>query len=140
MTEGETRIEDEFQKTRGVAGLTPSPSPSHVPGPGPDLDQGIVNVVSQNPGPGPGKGRENTTNIHLSLPEKKWTHDLKKRVGAGLDPTQEREGKKKEHPKVHTKLWGPLFHPPKAQSSCKAREKRKMSLTATPKIKKLVLK
>lgn len=134
MTKRGTTKDDEFQKTKDVVGLGQSPSPIHVPGPEPDLDQRTVSTVGQNPGPDPGRGGENPANICLSLQETRWSHDLKRRGETGLDPVQERKGKKKDHPKAHTKL---LFHPPKTQRGFKTRKKRKMFLKATVKMTKL---
>lgn len=124
--ERETVRDNECQRIRDMVGLAQNLGQNHVLGP--DLDRRTINVVrlAQNRGPDQGKGGKtmHEHNSRLSPPETRWSHGLQTRGDAGLDPAQEREGKKKDHhPRVHIKLQVPLFHPLKTQDSHRSRKR-----------------
>lgn len=136
MAEKETVREDRCQRTRDMVGLGQNLDP------GPDLDRKTVNVVglAQNhgPDPDPGKGGQTThdCNNHLSSPERRGSRNQKTIGDAGLDPAQEREGKKKDHhPGDHRKLQPPVFPPLRTQNNYMPRKKRRIPLKAPSKKK-----
>lgn len=147
MAERETVREDGCQRTRDMVVLAQNLRRNPVPGPGPHLDQKTINVVGlaqnhvQNHDPDPGKGGTTTNdcNNRLCPPETRWSHGQKTRGDVGLDPAQKREGKKRDHhPRVHRKLQGPVFHPPKTKNCCRTRKKRRISPEAPSKRKRLL--
>ncbi len=134
MAERETVREDGCQRTKDMVVPAQNLHRNPVPGPDPHLDRRTVNVVGlaqnhvQNHDPDLEKGGETTNdrNNCLCPPETRWSHGQKTRGDAGLDPAQKREGKKKHcHPKVHIKLQGPVFHPPKTKNNYRTRKRRR---------------
>lgn len=146
MAEIETVREEGCQRTRDMAGPARNLGQNHVPGPDLGLDQKTINAVSlsqnrdQNHGPDPEKGGKTThdCNNHLSPPNTRGSRSQKTRGDAGLDPAQEREGKKKDHRKLHRKLQAPVFYPQKTQNSYSPRKKRRILFNASSKKKKLL--
>lgn len=149
MAERETAREEGYLKTRDVAGLPRNLGQNHVPDPAPDLDLDLktINMVGlsknhgQNLGPDPekdGKIMEDSSS-HMSPLDTRRSQSQKTRGNAGLDPAQEREGKKAAcHPKVHREFQAPVFHLLKTQNSHRPRKKKKTLLKAPSKKKKLL--
>lgn len=99
MAERETMIEDGCQRTRDMVGLVQNLLQTHVPDPDPDrrtISVGLAQNHGQSHDPDPGKEGKTThdCNSRLSPPETMWSRGQKTRGDAGLDPAQERKGKK----------------------------------------------